>query len=323
MPDQPKILVSHGAPHRGDPDELASAITTSLPDADVRVTNDYDELLAEIETAAALVTRLDLKEGIPEVLDRAENLRWIHALSAGYNKYDLERLREMDVVLTNASGVHANPIAEQVMGYLTVFERRMLQGIRQQARKEWCHYRGGELNGQTMGIVGVGEIGGRIAELGSAFGMEVLGVKRDTDDVDAAVDEVYSPAERRTVVGRSDYLVVACPLTDDTYEMIGARDFDSMKSSAVVVNVGRGKVIDEDDLEDALQNGQIAGAALDVQATEPLPSDSPLWTLSNVIVTPHMAGSTPHYLERCADIFVDNYDAFRNGDYDAFENRVL
>lgn len=323
MVDQPRILITHGAPHRANSYDLKDDILELLGDIDVFVTNDHDELLSKIKTANVLVTRLNLKDRSPEILDQAENLQWIHALSAGYNKYDVDRLEEMGVILTNASGVHANPIAEQVFGYLTIFERQLLQGVRQQDRKEWCHFRGGELNGQTLGVIGVGEIGGRIAELGAAYGMEVLGVKRDIKNVNNAVDKAFPPSERRRVIGRSDYLVLACPLTEQTHEMITAKDFDSMKESAALVNIGRGKLVDETALEVALQKGQIAGAALDVQYTEPLSQDSPLWDLSNVIITPHMAGSTPHYLQRCAEIFSESYPSFVNGDYEEMVNRVV
>lgn len=319
MADQPTALLFHEAPHGGDPDELAAELKRQTPDLQLNRAANYNESLHKIEDANVVITR----ELTSELLDNAAELDWIQALNAGVDSYDLDRIEEMDVVLTNASGVHANPIAEQVLGYMLVFERNIHRGIKQQQQREWRHYSGGELRGKTLGVLGAGEIGSRIAELGSAIGMTVLGTKRDTSEIPAGVEELFTPQETHTVLGRSDYVVVACPLTEATQGMLGLPEFASMKHDSVLINIGRGPVVDHDDLITALRKSKIRGAALDVTEPEPLDESSPLWNLSDVIITPHMAGSTPYYWERVADIFSTNYGHYVSGDLDSFVNRVL
>jgi phosphoglycerate dehydrogenase-like enzyme len=188
--------------------------------------------------------------GLPDdLLACAESLRWVQALSAGVNTYDMDALDTANVVFTTVSGIHAQPIAEQVLGYIFAFERGVHTSLRQQQRHIWERYMVGDLADATLGIVGVGSIGQRVAELASAVGMETL---------------VH-----------------------------------------------------------ALQNGWIRGAALDVFSTEPLSGDLPLWDLSYIIVTPHMAGLSPHYMERSAAIVAENYRSFVAGDLDAMTNRIV
>lgn len=313
------VLLMHEAPHRRTVDELVEAIESRDPEIDIAGAESYDESRRRIADAEVVVTR-----SLPdEFLAEASELRWVQALNAGVDHYDVEQMRERDVILTNASGVHAIPAAEQVVGYMLQFERNLLRGFRRQQRHEWRHFGGGELYGSTLGVVGVGEIGGTVADRASAFGMQTLGVRRSPERGHESVDDMYGLEDLHGVLSRSDYVVLACPLTDDTRGLIGPRAFESMRSDGVLINVARGGVVDEDALVVALQKGKIGGAALDVQSEEPLPDDSPLWTQSNVILTPHMAGSTPRYLERCADIFVANFERYGSGDYDDFENRIV
>lgn len=300
----PDVLLMHEVPHQQTVDELALAITNLDEDIDLIRANSYDESRDRIQNAEIVITR-----NLPDdLLSEASALQWIQALNAGVDHYNVNQIRERDIVLTNASGVHAIPAAEQALGYMLQFERNLVRGLRQQRRKEWRHFGGGELHNSTLGIVGVGEIGGRVAELGSAFDMTTLGLRRTPARGHSAVDEMYGIENLHEVLARSDYVVLACPLTDETRGLIGDREFESMKSDGVLINVARGAVVNEEELVTALKKGKIGGAALDVQSQEPLPEDSPLWTLSNVVITPHMAGSTPKYLERCADIFVRNYE---------------
>lgn len=315
----PKTLLLHEVPHGGNPDALAAELEAQTANLDLVRARHYDDALQHIETADVVITR-ELNE---ELLKQANNLDWIQALNAGVDSYDLDRIEERGIILTNASGVHANPIAEQVLGYMLMFERNLHQGLEQQRRREWNHYSGGELRGQTLGVLGVGEIGSRIAQLGWALDMHVLGTKRDTTELPDGVDEIFPTEETHTVLGRSDYVVVACPLTESTRGLIGLPEFASMKHDSVLINIGRGAVVDQDDLITAIQKSKIRGAALDVTDPEPLPEESPLWELSNVVVTPHMAGSTPHYWERCAEIFSTNYVQYLDQNYESFVNRVL
>ncbi|MDY6817300.1 MAG: NAD(P)-dependent oxidoreductase, partial [Halobacteriales archaeon] len=192
----------------------------------------------------------------------------------------------------------------------------------QQARHEFRYWQGGELHGGTLGIIGLGEVGSRVAQLGQALEMTVIGTKRDPGSAPAAVDEALGPGDTDRVCARADYLVLACPLTEDTRGLIGETQLGTMPSDGVLINVARGPVVDEDALIRALQRSEIGGAALDVFTEEPLPGDSPLWDFSNVILTPHIAGSTPKYWDRLADIFAHNYTCYRDGEYDEMQNRA-
>lgn len=316
--DLPRILVPHH--HR---DSAARTLETELADRlgeDVVVTTDTP---AETLDTAADAEILVADRYDAAVFDAAESLRWVQATSAGVDDYDLDALRERDVLLTNASGVHAEPIAEQVLGYLLTFARNIYKGIQQQQAGVWENYGGHELRDATVGVVGLGAIGGRVAEHCAALGVDVVGTKRDPETAPDAVDEVYGPDDLHAMLARADYLVLACPLTEETRGVVGREELDVLPEQAVLVNVARGEIVDQDALAEALQNRRIRGAALDVFEEEPLPQDSPLWGLSRAVVTPHMAGSTPHYYERLAAIAARNYERFRAGEYDTLENRIV
>ena len=314
----PKTAILHSVGESAA-EELATTIRERLPDLDLAVARTPPESEDAIADAEVAIT-LWLPE---ELLDSATNLRWVQAISAGVDHHELDRLQEDGVALTNASGVHAQPIAEQVLGYMLAFERGIAQGIRQQERGVWERYSGGELLGKTLGVVGLGAIGTRVAQVGAALGMETIGTKRDPSSAPDVVDEAFGPDGLWEVLTRSDYLVLACPLTDETEGLIGSDKLAAMGSEAVLVNIARGGVVDQDALTRTLQQHHIGGAALDVFETEPLPQDSVLWNLSNVIVTPHMAGSTPKYWERCGELFVENYERYVERGPEALENRVL
>lgn len=313
----PTVLFTHTVgPDRGE--RLREAVVEmGLPREATRVTSQPDETREAITTAEGIVTgRLD-----ESTLDTAEQLRWVQALSAGVDSYPQAALRERNVALTNSSGVHAEPIGEQVLGYMLAFERRFPTLFDQQADARWERREGTELRGKTVGVIGVGAIGTRVAELTSAVGCRTIGTKRDLSTVPDAIDTIHPADEYRTVAAESDYLVLACPLTDETRGLIGYDELRLLGGDGRLVNVARGAVCDEDALTTALQYHTIAGAALDTFETEPLPADSPLWNLSNVIVTPHMAGSTPGKLTRWSEIITDNYHAL-TGER-AYRNRVL
>jgi phosphoglycerate dehydrogenase-like enzyme len=318
MTDRPTLLVTH----RRSP-EFVETFRAELSDRlghdPVQRTTTPAETRTAVETAPALVSN-PLPE---EWLDAAENLSWLQTVSAGVDHLDHEDLRERGIALTNASGLHAEPIAEQVLGYLLAFERGLHVGLRQQERTVWETFDGGEVRGKTMGVVGLGAIGSRVAEHASALGMTVVGTRRDPSEAPSAADEVHPPDALQDLLPRVDYLVLACPLTEETEGLIGTDELELLRGDAILVNVARGEVVDEPALVRALQGHRIRGAALDVFEEEPLPADSPLWDLSNVIVTPHMGGSNPHSARRLADIVADNYEAFAAGDPDAMRNRVM
>lgn len=315
----PDVAIPYRLIHRSDPSDVAAAIRDRLPDVDCHVATTAAESTEYLRDAAVAVGVYLSEEDLAEAAD----LEWFQAVSAGVGHLPCERLRERGIALTTASGVHAVPVSEQVLAYMLAFERSLLRAFEQKRRREFRYWSGGELRGKTLGVVGLGAIGGRVAQLGDALGMTVVGTKRDPATAPDAVAEVYGPSGTDRVCARSDYLVLACPLTEVTAGLIDEAKLGAMPSDAVLINVARGGVVDQDALIGALQRGEIDGAALDVFETEPLPRDSPLWDLSNVVVTPHMAGSTPEYWDRLADIFAHNYECYVDGDRDAMESRAL
>jgi phosphoglycerate dehydrogenase-like enzyme len=215
---------------------------------------------------------------------------------------------ELDgLVVTTASGVHAGPLAEFAILGMLAFAKDLPTLQRDQRERRWGEQRPvGELRGQTLLLVGVGEIGTETARLASAFGMHVLAVKRTLEGAVPHVDELHPVSELRALVGRADAIVVTLPATDATRGLLDAETLAAVKPGAVLVNVGRGAVIDEEALAERLQDGTLGGAALDVFAEEPLPADSPLWGLENVIVTPHSIALVEAEEERIVELFADN-----------------
>lgn len=297
----------------------ASAISEELPDVPVDTLTDGVVADERLRSARIFATF----DPTAEQLASAEAAEWIHAFTAGVDDYPVDVLRERGVALTNGRGVNAEPVAEQALSFMLAFERNLHRALRQQARGEWEWFGGHEFRGKTVGVVGVGAIGRRIATLSDSLGTTVLGVNRDVETSVEGVEELFAPEDLDAVLDRVDYLVLACPLTDATTGLLGADEFARLSDSAVVVNVARGEVIVEDALVAALEAGEIRGAALDVFETEPLPSTSPLWDRDDVIITPHMAGSTPAFWARNADIIATNYRRFRDGTLDALANRVV
>lgn len=245
-------------------------------------------------------------------LKKAKNLKWIQSSSAGIDNLLFEELLNSDIIITTASGVHPKPIAEHVFALLLSWTRRINIALRGKFERKWnrdeikwCE----ELTGKTMGIIGYGKIGQEIGRIAKSFGMKVIGVKRDINQKDDMVflpDELFSYKDLHEVLRRSDIIVLVLPLTSETKDLIGEEEFKVMKKDAIFINVGRGKTVKEDALVKALENGQIQCALLDVFYEEPLPEESPLWNLENVIITPHIAGMTPYYDDRLVEIFIHN-----------------
>lgn len=318
---RPTVLLAHRFPpeNGGGVAALERAIRAELPDVRLERATDYGDVAAKIPEAEILIEhRLD-----GELLETATALEWIQSLSSGHDRFDLEALSEEGIALTTVSGVHADPIAQHVLGFLLTFERGLLRARRQQRRREWRRFAPADLGERTVGVVGVGSVGSRVAELCEAFGSTVLGVKRDLESVPDAVEEIYPPSELHTVLGRAEYAVAACPLTERTRGLFDAAAFASMGPESVFVNVARGELTEEEALIEALGTGTIRGAALDVAAREPLPPSSPLWEFENVLLTPHMAGGSPRFAERCASIFATNYERYVDGDPEGMVNRVV
>jgi phosphoglycerate dehydrogenase-like enzyme len=263
----------------------------------------------------------DSADGLAELLTgAAPSLRWVHATSAGagelVRRAGLDRDALDRVAVTTSSGVHAVPLAEfAVLGLLAVAKDLPGMAAAQRARS-WPTVRRPlrELHGQTLVLVGLGEIGREVARLGKALGMRTVGVRRTPGAPPPFTDEVHGADRLPELAGRADAMVVSLPLTRQTAGLLDRATIQRLPPGCIFVNVGRGRVVDEAALIDALRGRRIAGAVLDVFATEPLPPDSPLWTLPNVLVSPHAAALSEHENERIVELFVANLRRFLDGD---------
>ncbi|MDQ0200547.1 D-2-hydroxyacid dehydrogenase [Neobacillus ginsengisoli] len=239
------------------------------------------------------------KKGLEkDCLSPHSKLKWLQTWSAGVDSLPLKELALRNIALTSANGVHAYPISETIFALMLGLTRKIHTYVRNQLSMVWDHANMGlEIHEKTVGIIGVGAIGKETAKIAKAFGMKVIGV-RHSGKPEECVDEMYTTNQLPVLLPRCDYVVITLPLTQQTYHLFGAEQFQHMKSSAFFINIGRGEIVVEADLVNALKEGTIAGAGLDVFETEPLTKESPLWEMENVIVTPHTSGSTEHYDKR-------------------------
>ena len=286
-------------------------IRAKYPDAQIVTTNDTGIPDGDVSDATILVRWWYTLEDFMRILHMAPNIKWVYTPSAGIEYMDLAYMQARNIVLTNAAGVHAIPIAEFIMMFVLHHAKRAPQ-LRDFPREQWEaveRTKLDELYGKTMAIIGLGGIGQETAKRAKAFGMRVIGSRR-RPQVTSFVDHVVSDLEWRTLLPDADVVVLATPLTERTRGMIDAGAFALMKSTAYLVNVARGNVINTDDLIDALTHGKIAGAGLDVQPEEPLPVTHPLWDAPNVWITPHISASSPKTRMRMMDLFLENLDRF-------------
>jgi phosphoglycerate dehydrogenase-like enzyme len=239
-------------------------------------------------------------------------LPWVHMRWAGIPRALLEGMAPYPTILTNGSGAHGPAMAESVLGMVLAHYKQHADLRAHQLRAEWAPRYLAELRGQTAGLVGLGDLGGAIAAALDALGVRVLGLRRQPRPT-PHVAEVFGPTQLDAFLSRLDILVLAAPLTPETERLIGAAQLARLPRGALLVNVGRGQLVDEAALIDALRAGHLAGAALDVFDVEPLPPTSPLWTLPNVFISPHTADTTRQSEERGLAIFLDNLDRFRRG----------
>lgn len=292
--------------------DQALAMQPAAPELDVVFSHDRAQIEGLIDRVEIVVGHLAL-----DLLPRAHNLRWIQQWGAGADWLQQYPAAERsNFVLTNASGVHAIPISEHIMALFLTFARGLHRAQRAQAQHAWNravreHVR--ELAHSTLLVVGVGAIGARTAQIARGMGMRVLGIRRDPARTLPDIEAMYGPDQLRTALPEADWVTVTLPLTAETRGLFGEAELRVMKPSAFLVNIGRGGTIQEEALVRALQLGWIAGAGLDVFEHEPLPPESPLWDMDNVIITAHYAGGTPHYSERAMAIFLDNLQRYRTG----------
>lgn len=233
------------------------------------------------------------------------SLRWFHTFSAGVDNPAFRAFIDRGVTLTNAAGTTAEPIAQYVIGMMLRVAKRMDEWTAAQRERRWQQVRADELTGKTIGIIGVGHIGGEVARLAKAFRMHVIGCRRRATKP-RHVDELVAPGELRELLRRSHIVVLALPLSAQSERLVGAKELRAMREDAWLINISRGRVVDEDALVDALKGGAIGGACLDVFRREPLPEESELWSLPNVFVTPHNSGWSPLNLKRGTELFLEN-----------------
>ena len=326
MTDTIHVLVLTQAPM---PEPLLTSLRAVSPRVIVEHRN--AETLEELGDVWQEVEVLYTTRLVPQP-EAAPRLRWVQGHFAGVDQI-LGHPLLRGVILTTSSGIHAPVMAEYSLMMILAFAHRLPRMIEYQGRAEWPQQRWAlfvpqELRDATIGIVGYGSIGRETARLARAFGMRVLALKRHVDQRiddgwslpnvgDAAgenVDRLFAPDQLHAMLAQCDYVVVAAPLTPETRGLLGAAEFKAMKREAVIINVARGGVIDEAAMIDALRTRVIGGAALDVFEQEPLPADSPLWQLPNVILSPHVSGFTPHYDERAMVLFAENLRRYVAGE---------
>ncbi|MCH8829839.1 MAG: D-2-hydroxyacid dehydrogenase [Planctomycetes bacterium] len=298
----------------------------------MQVVNAEDEETAQREIVAA-----DAFFGkiTPALLAAAENLRWVQSPTASLEHYLFDELIEHPCSLSNMRGLFSDVIADHVMGYVLCFARNLHRYFRQQQERRWSPV-GGEagrstfvagpssvsaidrahrhLADCTMGVVGVGSIGAEICRRADAFGMTLCGVDPVCRRLPGIVDDVWPTERLDDLLAVSDFVVIAAPHTPETFKLFGKTQFERMKNSAVLINIGRGVIVDLQELTEALQAGQIAGVGLDVFETEPLPADHPLWAMENAIITPHIAAASPRIAERHTETLLENVRRFVRGE---------
>lgn len=262
------------------------------------------------------------------LLERASNLKYIQSIGAGYDQFPLEELKKRGIRLANASGVNQNAVAEHAISMILGLNRHIHTGRDNQNSHTWrgmlgdLTLREDELVGKTMLIVGMGAIGSRLARFAKAFDMNVIATKRDPSTAEGPADQVFTADKFHELVPQADFLVLTCPLTPETTNIVNAGVLESMKDTAYLINVARGQCVDEPALANALKSGQIQGAGIDHFWDEPLGSDSEFWDMKNVIITPHTGGETRLYEERVIDILDDNLGRLWNGESD-LRNQIV
>lgn len=255
-----------------------------------------------------------------ELAATAKKLRFIQSIGAGTDQFGREVLSAKGIRLASASGVNAKAVSEHAMALILALARRLPEARDNQARHFWrgmigdLTQREDELGGKTLIVVGTGAIGGRLVKLAKAFDMRVIGVRRDPAAGKGAADEVHAVGQLKSLLPQADVVALTCPLTRETENLIDADALGRMKKSAFLINAARGKCVNEPALIDALRQGRIAGAGIDVTAEEPLPDTSPLWDFPNALITPHTAGETRKYEDNVLDILQDNLERMWRGE---------
>ncbi|OZM74624.1 hydroxyacid dehydrogenase [Amycolatopsis antarctica] len=281
--------------------------------AEVRYTR-ADGLADALRGADALFVYDFLSTAVPGAWHAADRLRWLHIASAGVDPVLFDGLVRSEVALTNSRGVFDDSIAEYVLGVVLSFAKDFARSLDLQRESRWQHRETERIAGKRVLVVGTGPIGRSTARLLRAAGLDVSGAGRRARADDPDFGTVHDSAELTEYLPAFDYVVAVAPLTARTKDMFGARAFAAMKPTARFVNVGRGELVVTGDLVSALRSGDIAGAALDVFDTEPLPVDHPLWTMENVLLSPHMSGDVVGWRDTLVEVFAENFQRWREGE---------
>jgi len=283
-------------------------------EAEIRCASTVDELREMLPGTEVMLGWNFRAASLRQAWDAVDGLRWIHWAGAGVDAALFEELVHSDVQLSNARGVFDRPMAEWVLGMIIGFAKRFPETQAFQARSEWNYQVSELVIGKQALVVGVGSIGREVGRLLRAVGMRVDGVGRSARDSDPDFDHIHAVDALSSCLPFADYVVLITPLTEQTRGLFGEAEFDAMNPRARFINIGRGALVDEDALLAALQQGGIAGAALDVFVEEPLPMDSPFWTAPNCLVSPHMSGDYAEFEETMADQFIENWRRYRAGE---------
>jgi len=295
-----KVLITHGM-SRADLERI-EAVADSVT----------AEAARSMEEALAKAAEAEVIQGgnwSDELWKSAPRLKWVQSGGAGVERYMTPDFIASPVVLTNAAGTYAIPIADHVMAFILYFSRQFNHLLRRQIKHEWAdwgEHEMDELKDKTLGIIGLGGIGSEVAKRAKAFDMRVIATRRRPERPSEHVDEVRAAEELPWLLGESDYVALCTALTSETRHLIGEEQLRLMKPTAYLINIGRGGLIDEAALVEALNAGEVAGAGLDVFEEEPLPKDRPLWDMPNVMITPHRAGDSPRSHERFMKLFCEN-----------------
>ena len=286
-----------------DPTDPLLAMLEALPDG-VRIAagNRLEALANAAPEADVILNWTGSRDLLRQVWRRAPQVRWMHSRSAGLDELLFPELAESTVPLTNARGVFSEILGEFVMAAVLFFAKGLRRMVHSQEAGVWDQFDTTQVAGQTMGVIGMGDIGKAAARRGKAMGLRVIGLRR-----------AGGPQRKHELLARSDYVVLSTPLTAETRGLIGEAELRAMKPGAVLINVGRGPLVDEAALIEALREKRIGGAALDVFNEEPLPAGHPFYTLDNLLLSPHAADHTPDWQQRAMQLFLDNFARYRNG----------
>lgn len=286
-----------------DPADPLLIMLSALPDSThIAVGNMAGAFNGAAREADVILNWSGTRELLQQVWRMSPRVRWVHSRSAGLDDLLFPELAHSEITLTNARGVFSEILGEFVIGAVLFFAKGFRRLVRSQEAVLWDQFDVVEIAGQTMGIIGFGDIGQAAARRAEAMGMRVLPFRRSSD-----------PGGKRELLAQSDYLLLSAPLTPETREIIGADELAAMKTGAVLINVGRGPLVSEAALIEALREHRIGGAALDVFDREPLPAGHPFYTLDNVLLSPHSADHTADWKERAMQLFLDNFERYRKG----------